>query len=443
MGTGMSADLLFAFPYEARWLKICSYPMFATTIILFLYYQLMSIVHFVFYLKDRSFSEYTNQYFRNIAVNTGWGTYPMGLVTIINYLNMLAQERISSHVKAKHVMRLVYVLWWYVIGISLLCAWGITFLIWQKHYNGPLGKHRSYQEKVMFENLNSPLLLMVIPLVVASSCSGLFTMNDLFLATFDRNIQLMTLVVTMLLWCQSIGFVAILFALNFWNFYVNKLPAMMQAFTIFLFLGPMGQGAYGINLLTEDIRVYVEKYYNVNTVNDGSSHLERQILILAVPWCFKIIGLILALLLLSFGYFFTVIGFTTVISHWRSTTELEVESGIRHKRVWSFHRGWFAMTFPMGSMSLGTQRIWLLYNRYVPMKTFRVLGTIYAVICIFWTLICLAGTLHQSVLPKCKILRIRHYRQNPSAVVDDQPLQELKFNTPALNLTDDTSPSMA
>lgn len=438
MGSGISADLLFAFPYDARWLKICSYPMFAVAVLLFLYLQVMGIVHFIFYVKDRSFNEYLDQFVRNVSISTGWGTYPMGLSTIINYLNMLAEQRIESRVKAKHVVRLVYVLWWYDLTLSLLSAWGISFLVWQKHLKGPLGEHRSPKEKVMYEHLNSTLLLIVIPLVVISSSSGLFTMTDIFSTTFNRNIQLLTLVITVLVWLQSQGFVGILFSINFWNFYVNKLPAMGQAFTTFLFLGPMGQGAYGINLLTEDIRLYVVRYYNGNheNINGSNSDLQRQILLLAVPWTFKIIGLILGLLLLSFGYFFTVVGFTSLISHWKSSTEIQVGSGTKRHRIWNFHRGWFAMTFPMGSMSLGSQRIWVLYNDYVPMKTFRVLGAIYAVICIFWTIVCLLGTIYYSVIPKLKKLAIRSHHGS-SSTTENQLQAGSKSDTLDSNLNND------
>lgn len=440
MGSGISADLLFEFPYDARWLKICSYPMFAIAVLLFLYFQAMGIVHFIFYVKDKSFSEYLDQFLRNVTISTGWGTYPMGLSTIINYLYLLAEQRIESRVKAKHVMRLVYVLWWYDLALALLSAWGISFLVWQKHFKGPLGKHRTHREKVMYEHLNSTLLLIVIPLVVNSSSSGLFTMTDLFTTTFNRNIQLLTLAITVMVWLQAQGFVAILFVINFWNFYVNKLPAMRQAFTIFLFLGPMGQGAYGINLLTEDIRLYVVRYYNGNhdNITDTYSDLQRQILLLAVPWSFKIIGLLLGLLLLSFGYFFTVVGFTSLSSHWKSSTELQIGSGIKRDRIWNFHRGWFAMTFPMGSMSLGTYRIWVLYNEYVPMKTFRVLGAIYASICIFWTIVCLLGTAYYSVIPRLKKIRICHYHHS-SASTEDQLEGNSKNDTTDSNPDKDNS----
>ncbi|AQZ10966.1 SSU1 (YPL092W) [Zygosaccharomyces parabailii] len=398
MGTGIASNLLFNFPYEARWLRICSYPMFGLAVLLLLYFHLLHLVHLIVFVKDNSWKAYMDKYFRDTTINGCWGTYPMGFITIINYIFQLARNRVESRVRAKHMIRLAYVMWWYILTISLLCAWGITYAVWQKQYKkGGKGSYKSYEEKVIFEQLNTSLLLIVIPLVVASSCGGLLTSADLFPEAFNRNIHLMTIVITMLTWLHSLGFVALLFAINFWNLYVNKLPSMLKVFTIFLFLGPMGQGAYGINLITENIRLYVERNYPTN-----GSDFERDVLLLAVPWCFKIIGLILALLLLAFGYFFTVIGFVSIASYLTTSVEATIGEGVKRRRIYNFHRGWFAMTFPMGTMSLGSTSIWDLYNDYVPMKTFRVLGAIYAVISIFWTLVCLTGTVYQSILPKIK-----------------------------------------
>lgn len=429
MGAGISAGLLFQFPYDARWLKICSYPMFAIAVLLFIYFQIMGIVHFIFYVKDKSFNEYVDHFIRDVKMSTGWGTYPMCLSTIINYLTLLAEQRIESRVKAKRVMRLIYVLWWYDLTLALLSAWGISFIVWRKYCKIPLGEYRSYNERVMHEDLNTSLLLIVIPMIVNSSSSGLFTMSSLFSSAFNRNIQLLTLVITAFVWLQAQGFVAIIFAIDFWNFYVNKLPALMQAFTIFLPLGPMGQGSYSVNLLAENIRIYVMKYYNDNhdTINGNTSvDLQRQILLLSVPWSFKIIGLILGFLLLSFGYFLTIIGFALLLSHWKSSKEIRVGSEIKRYRIWNFHKGWFVMTFPAGSISLGTHKIWDLYNDYVPLEAFRVLAAIYAVICISWTIICLLGTVFHSVIPTLRQLRIPHSPRSSTAGFDSSKLKICK-----------------
>lgn len=429
MGSGISSNLLFSFPYEARWMRICSYPMFGLAVLLLLYIHLLHLIHLIVFVRDNSWKDYMDTYFRDMLTNWSWGTYPMGFITIINYIFQLARYKVESRVRARHMIRLAYVMWWYILTISLLCAWGITFAVWQKHYiKGGKTKYSSHQEKVIFEELNTAILLIVIPLVVSSSCGGLLTSADLFPEAFNRNIQLMTIVITMLTWLHSLGFVAILFSINFWNFYVNKIPPMLKVFTMFLFLGPMGQGAYGINLITENIRLYVNQYYPRN-----GTDFERDVLLLAIPWCFKIIGLVLSLLLLAFGYFFTVIGFVCIATYLTTSVESTVNGETRRWKIYTFHRGWFAMTFPMGTMSLGCTSVWELYNDYVPMKTFRVLGAIYAVISIFWTLVCLSGTVYESVLPRVMRCFSRAHEERPKDEETGRISKELQM-TPSRSI---------
>lgn len=384
MGIGISSDLLYSFPYPARWLKICSYIMFAINVILFVFQQIMFFLHLIYFSRKYSKRQYFNTYFRNLSKNVFWGTYPMGLVTIINYINFLADHFYSRGkiVVAKRIFRLVYILWWYDIIVSMFIAWGITFLIWQNYYfQDDLGKWNFEFEKVAAEHLKSVLLLAVIPLVVGSSSISIFIMSDLATITLNRNIQLLTMVVVTLLWLHAVIFVFILIGIYFWSLYIFKIPPMSQVFTMFLVLGPMGQGAYGILLLTNNIHIYTQTYYP----NDPSN-----VLLLTVPWSFKVLGLILSMSLLSVGYFFTFISIVAIISYSRKHY-----SGIKgeNTRIYHFHQGFWGMTFPMGTMSLGSNQIFVQYNQYVPMGAFRVVGTIYATVAILWSIFCFSNTI--------------------------------------------------
>lgn len=395
MGTGISSNILFTFPYEARWLRICSYPMFALTCLLFVSIQALQLLHMYVFIREKSFVNYLNEYFRNLGRNAFWGTYAMGLATIINYIASLARSEVHNAVQAKRLMRLAYVLWWYDVAISLACAWGISFLIWQKYYFAEEKyEYQFYNYRMAREELKSTLLLLFIPLVVAASSSGSFTMSDLFSETFNRNIQLMTMVVTTLMWLHAIIFVFILIVIYFWSLYVNKIPPLRQIFTMFLLMGPMGQGSLGVLLLTDNIRLYVEKYYSGTGLNENYN-----ILLLTIPWCFKILGLMSALALLAMGFFFTVLCFISIASYSGTRVEVCVGDEKKFKRIYDYHKGWFSMTFPMGTMSLGSTQIWLQYNDNVPLESFRVIGAIYGVLCIAATLTCLAGTFLSSAKP--------------------------------------------
>lgn len=400
MATGISSNLMYDFVYKAQWLRYCSYPMFALACLLFIALQIQQMLHMFKFIADRSFSQYFDEYFRNVSQSVFWGTYAMGLMTIVNYIASLAQNAIENAAVARRAIKLVYVLWWFDVAVSLVCAWGLSFLIWQKFQSrAKADSYRTPNEQVSVEGLRSVLVLLVVPLVVAASSSASFTMTDLFSATFTRTTQLTVLVVTSLIWLHAVIFVFIIITIFFWSLYVNKIPPMGQVFSMFLILGPMGQASYGILLLTDDVRLYVTKYYS-----PSDSDPQYNILLLTIPWIMKIIGLLVALALLAMGYFFTIIGFAAVASYYGTTVEEELRGRVRHKRIYHFHKGWFAMTFPMGTMSLGSSAVWSHYNQFVPLLTFRVIGAIYAVICILWTIVCLTGMCYTAMVPGLRYL---------------------------------------
>lgn len=321
MGTGISATLLRRFPFPAEWLVRCSYIFFAIVCLLFIILQIVSVIQFVqssWHHHGRK--HYYWQTFKNMDNSVFWGTYAMGLQTIINNLFEIAvSEAEVSTANRTRLIYTVYILWWYNVSVSMAIAWGITFIIWKGHYIREIGPNDDSPEiKMMRENLQTMLLLPIVTLVVACSGSGIFIMSDLFTKTFGRNIQLMTLVVTMLLWLHVMAFVAIIFGIYAWNLYVNKLPEANKVFSLFLCLGPMGQGAFGILWLTEDIRKYINLYYPVNRITD----LEAYITKISVIWSFKIIGLILALTMLAAGFFFTLLCIMSILSYSKSHPHL-------------------------------------------------------------------------------------------------------------------------
>lgn len=430
MGTGMASDLMFSFAYPARWLRICSYIMFAIACLLFIFLQIFALIHMFYYSNKFSWSAYFNHYYRNLMHNVFWGTYPMGLVTIINFLTNLSQVKsIISGKTAENLMIFIYLLWWYDLVVSLFTAWFISFLIWQDYYYYTENYSDKYpidididRQNLATKNLKSTLLLNVIPLVVVTASGALFTMTGLFTKTFNRNIQLLTIVICLLVWLHAILFVGILVSIFFWNLYVNKLPKMQQVFTMFLVLGPFGQGAFGILLITNNIKLYVEKYYPLTT-NLNESNL----LIITIPWCFKIFGIICAFALLSMGYFFTIISFVSLVSY--INTKEQNNKG-KHITILHFHKGFWGMTFPMGTMALGSNEVYVQYNQYVPLGAFRVIAVIYSIISIVWVLICLAGSFYTKVLPYLKNKWINGYHKN----------DENNNILPTTNLNVNTSP---
>lgn len=422
MASGISSNLLYSFPFEGHWLRVCSYIMFGVACLIFIVLQVYMFVHAYAVIKASSFGHYFTRYYANAQHGPFWGAYPMGLATIINYLAFLAQDEAKGTGNAKRLIVLAYALWWFDVLLSLLTAWGISFLIWQKYdlANKDLGCYASSGQKFAAESLKSILVLAVVPLVVASATVGKFTMTEIFRTYFHRRIQLMNIVLTVLILFHALVFVFIIITIYFWSLYVNKIPPMTQVFSMFLILGPLGQGSYSGLLIGENIQQYVQLYYPVG--QNGNDEM----LIKVVPWFFKIFFLLLALTLISVGYFFTIICFTSILSYWKK----KEEAGDEIKRIYTFHRGWLAMTFPTGTMALGNREIYDLYNQYVPLAAFHYMGAIYAGICICWTIICLSMIFLQSIITpiycRCteKLDVVDMFASSEKYTEDDSNIQE-------------------
>lgn len=390
MASGISSNLLYDFAFPSHWMRVCSYIMFGIACAIFIVLQIYVFVHAYYSIKKDSFKVYFKRYYAGVTYGPFWDAYPMGLATIINYISFLANNEAAGTGNAKRLIVLAYALWWYDQLISLLTAWGVSFLIWQKYDfdKNDISPHVTPNQKSAAETLKSVLLLGVIPLVVASSSLGGFTMSPIFIKYFGRHIQLLNIFVCALSLFHALIFVFFIITIYIWSLYVNKIPPMGQVFSMFLILGPLGQGSYSFLLIGENVEKYTHLYYR-----PGHPYY-NELLVEIIPWCFKIIFLLLVLALVSLGYFFTFLCFISILSY----SKTKDATGPKVKRIYTFHKGWLGMTFPMGTMSLANKEIYVIYNNYVPVKTFRYIGAIYGGVCICWTIICLTLTLLQSII---------------------------------------------
>lgn len=399
MAFGITSALLYEYPYPGRWLKICSYITFAICALLFVAFQLMAVVHCIVYSRERGFGVYFDIYFRGLNHNATWGMYPIALFTMVNYMSSLANEEALGTKSERPLMVFSYALWWYGLLCSLFTAWMIPWLTWQRYYfPGGIKQDENPREKMVSSQLKTALVLPIVPLVVASSSSGDWIVSAAFENTFNRNTQLITFVVTLLSWFHAMPLVAVIVTIFIWNLYVNKLPAMGQVFSLFLIIGPLGQGSFGILRIAKDFQIYVDTYYSPNYPTNVESLQRKALLIYMLPWMARIISFVLGIMLIALGFYFTFIAFVSIASYIK-TTEASPNGNETELRLYHFHKGWFSMTFPMGTMALGTGELYAQYNDYMPLSAFRVISAIYAALCIIWTLACTLGTLYFSVLP--------------------------------------------
>jgi tellurite resistance protein TehA-like permease len=140
-----------------------------------------------------------------------------------------------------------------------------------------------------------------------------------------------------------------------------KFPPRESIFTSFIPIGFLGQGSFAILLCGHNFQSYF-----LRTASDEST-----VEAIVVFW----ICLLSALFLQSMGIVITSLAIASVLSYGT------------HK----FHYGWWAMTFPLGTMSHAMTRTGVLTDWY----TFKVVGAMYGTASIFMTLICICGSSYQ------------------------------------------------
>lgn len=312
MGTGIASSILYN--YNHQWCQILGIIMFTINSLLLLSTTVIFILGAILYNTLP-----THLYSQN---NVFLGCYAMGFTSWCNMLHFLTPNQPI----------LAYVLWWIGIGLSLFTSYFIFFIIL----------------KTKSTSMSFTLLLPVVTLTVVASSGGII------LPQLPQHLKQSTLVITYLLWSNSMLLSFILATVIINSFINSTIPPQQAIFTMFIPIGFMGQGSYAIQL-------FGVNFHHLNNTIIGELIEE--------------VALWIGLFLIISGLFMTFIAISSVIS------SIIDNSWIK------FHKGWWAMTFPLGTMALSTNQVWNIKNWY----TFRVIGIIYSVALVAIVVVCIVG----------------------------------------------------
>ncbi|KAG7803489.1 hypothetical protein KL944_001442 [Ogataea haglerorum] len=347
MSTGICSGILFRFPYEIGVFRIFGLIMWAVSLSLFI------MVNVFLFLKMHWFRGFTYQLATDIQLNLFLGPYSMGFSTIINMIHM-----ITDHYDKSFKIGLV-IMWFINFTMALLCGWVLVFvLLWKS--------------KIEQFQLNPQLILPFLPLTVCGS-SGAFICGAF--TGYSSRIQLLLIILTYLLWANSMMLGFSLIAIFIWKMLVYKLPPKQLIFTPFAPIGLIGHGVWGILLNGSNLNLYLGS-------QDTHFPVDPRLLGLGVQY---VTGMV-ALFLIAVGFFFTFLGLAMWIVY-----------GLP-----AFNRTYWIVPFPVCALSLGITEFYNIFH----IEAFRVVGTIYAVFGILMVLACLAG----SVLFEVPYSEIKSYR---------------------------------
>lgn len=314
MGTGVIATLLNLLP----WPSIHSGLRYPAT-----FFLLSDIVIFIlficaFFARYLMYPEVVPLTIKHPQKSMFLGTIPMGLITIISGIAQLGTVEYKLGIGFALAAS---GLWWAATVLSLLTSIGVPFsmMTYQKHY---------------FEGITAALLLPIVPPITAAATGSVLA--EILMHRYPTY-AFTIMVVSYLVLGIGLPLALLILVLYFQRLLLFKSPPRDVIISVFLPLGPCGQGGEACLHLG---RVALHLFPVISTPAASSG----------VPQLFSVgqalygAGLISAMLLFGLGIWWLAIGAFTIVR--------ELKRG-----KLGFNMGWWGLTFPFASLAICTARL--------------------------------------------------------------------------------------
>ena len=384
MGSGVSSCVLYKFPYPSKWLEICGCIMFGIGVALLLVTIACFIVSILRYPKNFA------AYHSDPTIAPFVGGLPMGINTLINFLYYLTEK--------KWIIG-IWVLWWISVVLALYTGC-IVF------YSAFLAKRTSSSNYLNPKDIHAAFLMPSVAFTVSAS-----TANLLVADLPSLNLQVITLIISYIMWSNGIILTLIILSIYYWKLFIHRIPATNLVFTSFLPAGAVGQGAFCINLFGNNVydlmikhsdSIFSSHYLHFPVELDLSS-VDSLSVGTSVGLVVLITTAMISLALISFGYFSTYIAVVSSVSKiYPFTKNYNLDYAYNpstlnpFKRKFTgliaFNKSYWAMTFPFGTMTICCNE---LSKTFGGLKAFRVIATIYAVALLIVTIGCICGVVYK------------------------------------------------
>lgn len=387
MGTGISANILYNFVFPARWLQVCGRIMAVISLTLFV----VLLVLFVTALfRNRLL---LHKVHCDTAMAPFMGCMVMGYTSLVMFLDA-ATDKLWGMA--------LFVLWWIASVMSFYTGF-VTF------FASTIGKHRKSANALDPANISMLFLLPVVTLTVSLSCGGLLVPK-----LDSTQLKIITMIICFIMWAVAVILAFIVVLVNFWRLFVHKIPASAQVMTMFLPIGFLGQGAlaillFGRNcftvLLQNKDTASTSSYLYFMTHTAQSNNVDVSDISLMLATSIMMVCTINALALISFGFFFTFVAIASTLAKMapfaqkrNAAAMYSPKSESKFKGMFSgfirFHRGFWAMTFPLGTMATSNGQLYSLFHGF---EAFRYISAIYACLLFIITIGCLCGVVYRCI----------------------------------------------
>nr|VWP00258.1 GATA type zinc finger protein Asd4 [Ganoderma boninense] len=339
MGTGAVGMLWLNFPYAdgSTTIEVFTYIFFFLDLFLFVLFNILTAIRY--YMFPKIWLAMIHHPTQSLFL----GTYPMGLSTLINVAVGLLYTK--DGFGGRGFLYTLWAIWWFDLFLSALSAFGVVHIM-----------SAFTRQKQTLETVTATWLLPVIPLIVASSTGGLLAAP---LLRFSSSQSLATLVFATVSVTMGLTLAFMVLTFYFLRLVLHGIPRSGGVVSVYIPLGPMGQGGYSILLLGVGYNAVLPLHYGSSAV----LRLETAGQIVSVA------TLAIALVLWAMGTLWLIYGLM-------ATADV-----LWHDHV-HFKQAFWSLIFPNGVYANLTIQLY----RVTDGAFFRVWGAIYAgVTLIVWT----------------------------------------------------------
>ncbi|KAH0292425.1 putative C4-dicarboxylate/malic acid transporter [Aureobasidium namibiae CBS 147.97] len=349
MGTGVVAILLHQMPYNSSWTNYPCYIVFGLNVLIFVSALLISILRYTLWpeLWPAMINHPTHSLFL--------GCFPMGLGTIVNLIVLVCVPAWGPRAAT-----MAWALWWIDAALAVTICCSVAFLMISVHEVSP-------------EKLTAACLLPAVSCVVAASTGGQVAQME----ALEAHEALWTLLTCYCCW--AIGFFVglMILCIYFYRLLLFKLPSQEVVVSVFLSLGPLGQGSFGIMQCGKAAKMVFPRL-TILPSEAGTILYVMGIIMGLIIWAMAIPWMCFA-----------------------------VGSVLRLKMRFPFNIGWWAFLYPVGGVASAT----ITLGAELESAFFRVVAEVLTAIIVLVWVICFARTIRGAfsgeLFPKPGVCELR------------------------------------
>ncbi|WWC58639.1 uncharacterized protein I303_101183 [Kwoniella dejecticola CBS 10117] len=338
MGTGIASILLYNFPYPAGWLRDIGIGIFALNVVLLVLLMAGNVVR---YIRWKGLFKAT---LLHPAASMSWGTFPMGLTTIIN---MIAYACVRQW--GIHWARLSVGLWWLDTILSVFINLGMLFTMITRQTH-------------TIESMSSAWLLPIVTSVVAAATGGVVA--EAIAPMMPREARSI-IIASYAVWGTGVPLALCIITIYLHRIIIHGIPCPQQLPSLFLPLGPCGQGSFGIMILGKMVKKLATDH-GIGIAISGDIYVLAEAIYAG--------GIITGLILWGLAFCWYTLATAIILDHicYKDRAFLNYQS---------FNISFTALTFPIGVWATATHTL----ATELDSAFFRVIAAIVAVqVVIHW-----------------------------------------------------------